>query len=214
MRENIVVRRAASALLAVAGVVLAACGSSDSNETTTRSTSERVRSYVGTVEGTEAFVSVVFDGARALAYVCDGVPGDPTGTAPTIQAWFNGSSDGATVDVQEAAGRLQLQLTDSNMAGTLTLAGGRSVSVSGRSVATDSDAGLYRAEASGAGGTAVGGWVLAADGQQRGGVGIDDGGTTKISGVRVLSLSQPTFSPQGLASARIAKVGITPIPIP
>ena len=213
MRKSIVVRRAAAALLAMAGIVLVACDSSESNETTARSTSETVRSYVGTVEGTEAFVSVVFDGARALVYVCDGVPADPIGTAPTIQAWFNGSSDGTTVDVQEPTGRLQLQLTESNMAGTLTLPDGRPVSVSGRSVATDGDAGLYRAEASGAGGSAVGGWILAADGQQRGGA-IDNGGTTKISGVRVLSLSKPTFSPQGLASARIAKVGITPIPIP
>jgi hypothetical protein len=78
----------------------------------------------------------------------------------------------------------------------------------------DGDAGLYRAEAAGAQGKAVAGWILAADGQQRGGVGVESGGTTKISGVRVLTLSQPTFSLQGLATARIAKVGITPIPIP
>ena len=214
MRENIVVRRAAAAFLAVAGIVLAACGSSESNEPTAPSTSEKVRSYVGTVEGTDAFVSVVFDGARALAYVCDGVPADPTGTAPTVQAWFNGSSDGATVDLQAPAGRLQLQLTEADLTGTLTLPDGRRAAVSGRSIAADDDAGLYRAEASGAGGTAVGGWILATDGQQRGGVGTENGGTTKISGARVLSLSQPTFSPQGLASARIAKVGITPIPIP
>ena len=214
MRKNIVVRRAAAALLAVTGIVLAACGSSESNETTAESTPEKVRSYVGTVEGTDAFVSVVFDGERALAYVCDGVPADPTGTAPTIQAWFNGPSDGATVDVQAPAGRLQLQLTDADLTGTLTLADGRRAAVSGRSVAADGDAGLYRAEASGAGGTAVGGWIIAPDGQQRGGVGTANGGTTKSSGARVLSLSQPTFSPQGLATARIAKVGITPIPIP
>lgn len=214
MRENMVGRRAAAGLVAVAGIVLIACGSSESTETTARSTSAKARTFVGTVEGTEAFVAVVFDGARALAYVCDGVPADPTGTTPTIQAWFNRSSDGSTVDVQEPAGRLQLQLTDTDMAGTLTLPDGRRVAVSGRSVAAGDDAGLYRAEASGAGGTAVGGWIVAADGRQRGGVGTDNGGTTKISGVRVLSLSQPTFSPQGLASSRIAKVGITPIPIP
>ena len=59
MRENIVVRRAAAAaLLAVAGIVLVACGASESDETTAPSTSEEVRSYVGTVEGTDAFVSV------------------------------------------------------------------------------------------------------------------------------------------------------------
>jgi hypothetical protein len=89
---------------------------------------------------------------------------------------------------------------------------GRTLPVTGRVV--DGDAGLYRAEASGAVGTAVAGWILASDGQQRGGVGIEDGGTKKISGVRVLNLSQPTFSGEGLATARIAKVGITPIPIP
>ena len=36
----------------------------------------------------------------------------------------------------------------------------------------------------------------------------------KLSGTKVLTLSQPTFTLQGLATARIAKVGITPIPIP
>ena len=140
----------------------------------------------------------------------------PTRSGPRrrSRAWFNGPSDGATVDVQAPAGRLQLQLTDADLSGTLTLPDGRRATVSGRSVAADGDAGLYRAEASGAGGTAVGGWIIAPDGQQRGGVGTANGGTTKSSGARVLSLSQPTFSPQGLATARIAKVGITPIPIP
>jgi hypothetical protein len=156
-------------------------------------------------------VAVVVDGSRALAYVCDGVPGEPVGTVPTVQAWFNGPSDGGAVDVQQPGGRLQLQLTDTDMTGTLTLPDGRNVAVTGRAVA--GDAGLYRAEAAGSGGKALAGWILAADGQQRGGVG-GDGSVAKISGSRVLNLSQPTFTLQGLATARIAKVGITPIPIP
>ncbi len=92
-----------------------------------------MRSYVGTAEGTGAFVSVVVDGSRALAYVCDGVPADPVGTPPTIQAWFNGPSDGRTVDVQQPAGRLQLQLTGTEMSGTLTLTDGRQLPVEGES---------------------------------------------------------------------------------
>jgi hypothetical protein len=215
MNENIGVRRSsvvALVAIALAVVLLGACGSSGSNGTSAPSPSATVRSYVGTAQGTGAFVSVVVDGSRALAYVCDGMPADPAGTPPTIQAWFNGPSDGRAVDVQQPVGRLQLQLTGTDMSGTLTLTDGREVRVSGRMV--DGDAGLYRAEAAGAQGKAVAGWILAADGQQRGGVGVESGETTKISGVRVLTLSQPTFSLQGLATARIAKVGITPIPIP
>lgn len=208
------IRRAAAALLAVALGLLAGCTSSDTNETSAQPSPTGVRSYVGTAEGTNAFVSVVVAGSRALAYVCDGVPADPAGTTPSIQAWFNGPSDGSAFDVTAPVGRLQLQLTGTDLAGTLTLSDGRALSVSGRAVDADADAGLYRAEASGAEGSAVGGWILAADGQQRGGVGFENGGTSKISGARVLNLSQPTFSAQGLASARIAKVGITPIPIP
>ena len=192
--------------------LLVGCGSSDSDETSTPSTSAEVRSYVGVATGTEAFVSVVVDGSRALAYVCDGVPADPVGTTPTVQGWFNGASDGTAVDVDGPAGRLQVQLTATEMTGTLTLADGRTLPVSGR--VAGGDAGLYRAEASGAGGSAVGGWILAADGQQRGGFGTQTGTTSKISGTRALNLSQQTISVEGLATARISKVGITPIPIP
>jgi hypothetical protein len=131
---------------------------------------------------------------------------------PALQAWFNGPSDGRAVVVQQSAGRLQAQLTDTDLTGTLTLADGRTVPLTGHTV--EGDAGLYRAESSGADSEAVAGWILAADGQQRGGVGTETGGTTRISGARTLVLSQPTFTPQGLATARISKVGITPIPIP
>jgi hypothetical protein len=213
MNENIVVRRwGGAAVLAALGVGMLAACSDGSKETTAQSTATAVRSYVGTVQGTAAFVSVVVDGSRALAYLCDGVPADPTGTVPTIQAWFNGPSDGKAVDVQQPAGRLQLALTGTDMTGTVTMADGRKLAVSGRAV--DGDAGLYRAEATGPDAKAVGGWILAADGQQRGGIGVDSGGTSTISGTRPLTLTQPTFSVQGLATARIAKVGITPIPIP
>jgi len=83
--------------------------------------------------------------------------------------------------------------------------------VAGGSV--EGEAGLYRAEATGAGAMAVDGWILDAEGEQRGGFG-GDGSLPKLSGTRTLNLTQPTFSLQGLATARIAKVGITPIPIP
>ena len=196
--------------MVIALVVLAACGGG-SDEAADPAPATAARTYVGTAQGTAAFVAVVFDGSRVLAYVCDGVPGEPAGTAPTIQAWFNASSDGTVVHATQPAGQLQLRLTQADMTGTLTLADGRALAVSGRTVA--GDAGLYRADATGSGAKAVAGWILAADGQQRGGVG-GEGSLAKLSGTKVLTLSQPTFTLQGLATARIAKVGITPIPIP
>jgi hypothetical protein len=199
-------------LLGIALVVLAACGGGGGSDgTADRAPAAAARTYVGTAQGTAAFVAVVFDGSRVLAYVCDGVPGEPAGTAPTIQAWFNASSDGSVVQATQPAGQLELRLTGTEMNGTLTLTGGRALPVTGRTVT--GDAGLYRADAAGAGAKAVAGWILAADGQQRGGFG-GEGSLPKLSGTRVLNLSQPIFSLQGLATARIDKVGITPIPIP
>jgi hypothetical protein len=191
-------------------MVLVACGG-DSDDDASPSPAASTRTYVGTAQGTAAFVAVVVDGSRAMAYVCDGVPDEPVGTAPSVQAWFNGSSDGTAVNVTQASGQLQLRLTDTDMTGTLTLAGGRALPVTGRAAA--GDAGLYRAEATGSGAKGVAGWILAADGQQRGGFG-GEGSAPTLSGVKMLTLSQPVFTLQGLATARIAKVGITPIPIP
>ena len=204
-------RAVTTSLVGAALVVLGACGGGDSDDAASPAPAATARTYVGSAQGTAAFVAVVFDGSRVLAYVCDGVPGDPVGTTPTIQAWFNESSDGAVVNATQPAGQLQLRLTETEMSGTLTLTGGRPLPVTGRTVL--GDAGLYRAEATGAGAKAVAGWVVAADGQQRGGVG-GEGSLPKLSGARVLNVSQPTLSLQGLATARIAKVGITPIPIP
>ena len=199
------------ALLGLAVIVIAACGS-DSPDTANRSEPAAVRSYVGAAQGSGAFVGVVVDGERALTYVCDGVPGDPVGAPPTVQAWFNGPLKGDVVDVSEPGGRLELRVRKDDVTGTVSLADGRRLPVAARVV--KGDAGLYRAEASVTDGKLVAGWILSSDGQQRGGLGVESGGTTKLSGTGPLILSQPTISLQGLASARIAKVGITPIPIP
>jgi hypothetical protein len=197
--------------LALLLAVAAACGSGDSDDAPATATANPARTYVGAVTGTSAFLAVVDDGTRVLAYVCDGVPADPVGTVPTIQTWFNAPSAGGKVDASQGDARLQLTLTDTAMSGTVTLAGGRQLAVTG--TPASGDAGLYRAEAEGSGSTAVGGWILNAAGEQRGGVG-GTGSRATLSGTKTLTLSQPTFTLQGLATARIAKVGITPIPIP
>lgn len=213
MRTHLVTRRSPILLLLVAALAVAALAGCSSNEsdvaapTTTTSAATVTHTYVGRVAGSDALIGVVVDGKRVLAYVCDGVPGDPVGTIPTVQAWFNGESNGGSVDVSQPAGRLQLELTDSAMTGTLTLAGGRTLAVTGEMATRD--AGLYRADTTGPGGPAVAGWILAGDGTQRGGV----GGSLTL-GTTSLNTTQLSFSFQSLATARISRVGITPIPIP
>lgn len=205
-------RRVGAALVALAAALLAGCSSDGSDDKAGRPPPPR-RTYVGIAQGTSALVAVAVDGSRVLAYVCDGLPGEPLGTTPSIQAWFNARTDGRSVDLEQAGHRLQVELTDTTVSGTLTLADGRRISLSGQSV--EGDAGLYRADPTGDGTKGVAGWILTADGEQRGGLMLEGGGGVgKSSGVQRLNLSQPTFTGQGLAAARIAKVGITPIPIP
>lgn len=210
MRVRLVTRRPIALVVAAYAVaVLAGCSSERADDAQPPTSAVNTHTYVGRVAGSEALIGVVVDGKRVLAYVCDGVPGEPVGTTPTVQTWFNGESTGGEVDVSQPAGRLQLQLqlTDGSMSGAVTLADGRMLSVSGET--TTGDAGLYRAETTGPGGPAVSGWILAADGTQRGGV----GGSLTI-GTTQLKTTQLTFSFQSLATARISRVGITPIPIP
>ena len=198
-------------LLVLALSVLSACGSDDPDAPADAAREASVRTYVGRAEGTDAFVAAVVDGSRVLAYLCDGMPGTPVGTAPTLQAWFNGTSDGREVNVEQEGSRLHVDLRGDTMTGVVTLAGGRRLEVSGRAV--DGEAGLYRAEATGDQGKAVAGWILSADGEQRGGVG-GSGSLSTLSGTTLLNTTQLTFSFQSLATSRISKVGITPIPIP
>lgn len=211
-------RSTAFVLLGSLLVVLAACGNSGAPSgaptgsaaaTGSAVTPSTTRSYVGSVPGTAALISVVVDGKRAMGYVCDGVPGSgAAGTAPTIQNWFSGDSDGKTVDLTTSPARLQVQLTDNAMTGTITLADGRNAPVAGSLVT--GNAGLFRAESDGT----VGGWILAANGEQRGGVGgkgFEPGGGI---GTPSLMPNQTSISYQRLSSVKISQVGITLIPIP
>jgi hypothetical protein len=210
--------RTAGVLLGALIVLLTSCGTSDTPSTATSgmtaasgsmSAPTPARSYVGTVAGTSALLSVVVDGKRILGYACDGKPGDGmAGTTPTIQTWFNGPSDGRTVDITRPAGHLQVQLTDTAMTGTLTLADGRPAAVTGTLVTGES--GLFRAEND----AAIGGWIRAANGEQRGAIGtkgVDGGGGV---GTVLLKPSQTSITFNRLSSTKISQVGITMIPIP
>jgi hypothetical protein len=171
------------------------------------------RTYVATVRETAAFAAVVVDGERAMAYVCDGVPGDHDGTVPTIQAWFAGPWDGRTVDLgRPAGGRLQAAIDGATLRGAVILPDGRRFTLEGEEVR--GRAGLYRAETQGMNPPGVAGWIVAKDGEQRGG-----GTVVGPIGVTRLDLRQPRFTFPGASQTTPALVvsknlqGLVPSPL-
>ena len=154
------------ALVALAVVGLAACGGSGEKK------EEAVASFASAVEGSDAFVGVVVDQTedRVLAYVCDG---KSTGT------WFSGapSEDGTLALTATDGARLSGRIADGALSGTVTLAGDPSPRPF-HSKSVSAPAGLYRARGEGRGQPAVGGWIVLADGSQRGGVRTSSGFTS------------------------------------
>jgi hypothetical protein len=171
------------------------------------------RTYVATVQETAAFAAVVVDGERAMAYVCDGVPGEQDGTVPSIQAWFAGPSDGRTVDLgRPAGGRLQATIDGTTLRGGVILPDGRRFTPEGEGVA--GRAGLYRAETQGVDPPGVAGWIVAKGGEQRGG-----GTVVGPIGVTRLDLRQANFTFPGAGQTSPALVvskniqGLVPSPL-
>jgi hypothetical protein len=119
--------------------------------------------FVGTVEGTNAFIAVVVADAHIAAYVCDG--------DAQISEYFWGPADGATaLRLKGANGALlQAAVTNQTVAGEVTLTDGSTHAFTATTAA--GDAGLYYLVADDTvDPDLAGGWVLDNDGNQRGAV--------------------------------------------
>ncbi len=165
------VARRALAGLALLGSVLAACGSEGRSEGSP-ATSSSVASYAGAVTGSDAFVGAVMnrDDGSVLAYVCDG---------KTVAAWFKGNAaehGGVTLTSADGA-RLSGRIEGGTLAGTVAMPGDATPREF-RAGVVDPPAGLYRARGQVRGEPAVGGWVVLADGRQRGAVRTSTGFTS------------------------------------
>lgn len=116
---------------------------------------------VGRVSDSEAFIAVVSTGSKAMAYVCDGAK---------ISLWFTGavSADGS-LEVKQASGaKLSAKLSGGAATGTLELEAGKPLGF--RTEAVREAAGLYRARTTLGGNVYLGGWIVLANGEQRGNV--------------------------------------------
>ena len=152
-------------------IALAGCGASSSasapqqgEQSTEEAGSSRAGNFVGTVEGTDAFV--VVDGEdRALAYVCDGrEDGDVS-----VAEWFTGAvADDGPLDLTGKGGsHLVAGISEDGTEGTITL-GGEEHAFSLEPV--EEPAGPYRTEKTVDGEEYVGGGIVLPSEESRGAI--------------------------------------------
>ena len=155
------VSKAAAVLLALTtfAAFLVACGDDDSDS---ESSAQR---FAGRVEGTEALIALVYEGDTVNGYLCDGNEGKGE-----LSEWFVTSATGDTkAFVATSRNGIKISGTTGSdgIKGTVTLKDGSEKSFS--AAPAKDDAGLYRASAKdGDGRSLLAGWILLADGTQRG----------------------------------------------
>jgi hypothetical protein len=151
-------RLAAAALVAASAVVaVSACGGGDETST---SAAAAEGSFVGTVEGTDAYIAIISEPGKVAGYLCDG---------KQVSVWFRGSvsSDQAKLQTREGKPLGNATLSSEKVTGEVSVGGS---SHAFTATAASGKAGLYR-EAKGTPGEAGSvetGWILLADGSQRG----------------------------------------------
>lgn len=148
--------------LGAATLVLPACGDDDGADRAAdiEDLADAGRGFVGTVEGTNAFVAVIAGGGEAIVYVCDG--------DEDLAEWFAGSMDETTIELTTESGALvEAAPSEDGYIGTVTFADGETHRFDAEPAAPG--AGLFRVtgpDARTAGITA--GWIVTNDGAQRG----------------------------------------------
>jgi hypothetical protein len=142
---------------------------------------QQVQQFVGTVEGSNAFIGIATQENRILAYVCDGT----LEQAPTTYAWFKGEVSGNSFDLTSEDGlHLTGQLESNTANGRVQFADG-----SEHAFAADlarPPAGLFRLEQTVEANQIISGWIVLANREFRGGNKMSgDGSLGKIDSALV-----------------------------
>jgi hypothetical protein len=186
-------------LLGVLAATFVACGADDDDPSSPADVSSNssgiAGSFVGSVEGSDAFIGIVVLQTReALAYVCDG---------KGLSQWFRGTAGANDFNVDTDGAELRARMSLDGASGTVRLAGG--VAMAFEADPARGKAGLYRATGEGPAEALAGGWIVREDGQQRGSVTVRN--TT--TGVQELVLDALIASVEDSRSAQeegLAKV--------
>ena len=156
-------------ILALSLALVACGGSSPTNTpapaaTTASAASTGIpNSFTGAIPGTDAFIGLTTNGGTSLSYVCD---------SKQIATWFSGPVTNNAIDLTAANGdHLKATLAATGATGTVTL-GGKDFPFTAPS--SGPNGGLFRAEQSANGMNIIGGWIVTADGQQRGSLNAQD----------------------------------------
>ena len=171
-------------MLCLATGLLAACGDDDDGGQAPATAAPAT--YVGALPGTGALVGIATNGSRIRAYVCD---------SKDVATWFDGTIEDGSAKLEAAGGeRLDVELAGASASGSVTLRDGRASAF--EAARASGRAGLYR----GMHERSVAGWIVLADGTQRGGFGSPAN-----------FAAAPRITSKAIADGRIS---ITPIPIP
>jgi hypothetical protein len=175
--------RKVALLLISFAALLAACAPA----TQPQAEPQKLQQFVGTLEGSNAFIGIATQDNRILAYVCDGT----LEQAPTIYAWFRGDLSGNAFDLTSENGlHLTGQLESNQVNGTVQFVDG-----SERPFAADlaePPAGLFRLEES----QIISGWIVLANSEFRGGNKMSgDGSLAKIDPALVTMDAQNLAAP-------------------
>ena len=147
------------------------------------------RTYIGTVDGADAFAAVVTRGDVAVAYVCNG---------RRIAVWLKGSFVGGRLDLASRRGDT---LTGTLRRGTLDLTDRQPLSVR-TAFSPLTDRARFFIGSARIGGTGwAGGWITLADGRQRGALRDDDG--------RVFATRRVTTTTAAVAAPGGGTVGVS-----
>lgn len=179
--------------IALAVLVLGGCGDSDEDGSESRPV---VGTFVGALTGSEAYVAVVAGKENVVAYVCDGQRG--------ISELFTGRRSGDAFESRTGRARIGLELSDDEVRGRVALAGAKS----GRFSADRARgrAGFYRKVTPRAGREVRLGWVVLADGTQRGA--FTQEGTTTAAPLLRTSNTTFTLSGRTQSAVRVSSGGV------
>jgi hypothetical protein len=212
-------RRVAWAVALTAAVVLAGCGDDDAGSSGNPTQAEQATAlkgtFVGEVDGTDAYVALISDGTRVLGYLCD---------SKKLSRWIDVAPirDGAASLSSRAGDDLgDAMISDGRVSGTVTISGEQHAF---RAEPASGEAGLYRAaridqeDGKLSEGEVEAGWIVLPDGTQRGGTNVGTTSTILVKSAPTLTLSSTSVtlnvSGTSLKTAYNQIRGITPIPIP
>jgi hypothetical protein len=197
------------AAVLTAGLVLTMLASAPT--TAAGEVQQKGTTYVGTVEGTDAYIGIVVGKSGAFGYICDG---------EGITHWLHGSVKKSDVTLTAATGASVIaQLGDGTLTGKVLLAADPSTAkledLAGatvhdfEAVPAKGRAGLYRQEKTVDGTTFAAGWVRLGDGSLRGEVTVAQVGeqaTTSTTAPTATTAPTVTTAP----TATTAPTGTTP----